>query len=163
MSTTKKSAVENVVNITTSAHIKQNVGKTVKTPSGKIFKVLRWQTAKEHGENTSTTAYGSKLVAIIDGHEKVFYNNPCGRGGKLTTLYEECGLETSGQSGDRKQKVFQAAKNLEDASDRELAEEMTRLQSEVKRREEEAKRVERLSLLESLTDEELATILASRK
>lgn len=155
-----KVASERVVNVTISEsrQLKENVGKTVVTPNGTTFKVVSWQTASEHNENTEKTKKGSKMVIEQNGKQRIFYNNNSGTAAeRLTNFYLECGLFTSGTSGTDRQKKFEV-RNLQFATTEELQDlikEAQKLLEEMQNKEEEKANLE---WFKSLTKEEIAAL-----
>lgn len=143
----------NFVSITKSSELKTNVGQTVQTPNGSTFKVVSWETATEHNENTPTTAYGSKLVIERNGKKETYYNNPSGKqAGKLTNFYLSVSIEKSGQGGDGdKKRKFSPCSNIDKASKSQLQEEIKRLQRQLAVTEEREKAEQE--------EKELATLL----
>lgn len=147
-----------------SREIRANVGNEVTTPNGTTFKVVSWQTAKEHGLNTETTALGSRLVIERNGKEEIYFNNPSGiaGAGRLSKFYEEVGLKVSGQSSTEKEKHFKVA-NLDLATNEELADLKEQIENILTERAKAKEAEEKEKLLRNLMQdpEKLAKILAS--
>lgn len=91
-----------IIAITQSSDLAINVGNEVVTPTGYTFRIDLWQTAKQHGLDTATSAFGSRMkITTADGSVREFFNNKYKGSEKLTNFYKEVGLKTSGKSGDK--------------------------------------------------------------
>lgn len=88
--------------ITQSSELAINVGNEVITPTGYTFRIDLWQTAKQHGLDTATSAFGSRMqITTAEGNVREFFNNKYKGSERLTDFYNEVGLKTSGKSGSK--------------------------------------------------------------